>query len=114
VLSHIVRRQESWRRRSLGDNLLKADTLLSPSRRDSDEEEELRLDYEHHDLFPGLPSLTASADAGCSFCDALREATMSLTLLPTCLHQVPSSLRLEAAAFRADGVAHALCRREHC
>jgi hypothetical protein len=65
-----------------GDELTEADICLFPSDCSSDEEEQLRLDYEHYDLFPRLPSLTASAVAGCSFCDALREATMNLLLPP--------------------------------
>jgi hypothetical protein len=96
-----------------GDELTEADICLFPSDCSSDEEEQLRLDYEHYDLFPRLPSLTASAVAGCSFCDALREATMNLLLPPHLLPEISSPLRLETATLHAHGALHALCRREH-
>ena len=44
----------------------------------------LELDYEHTDLFPELPGLKASAEAGCAFCAALREATSETTLPNPC------------------------------
>jgi hypothetical protein len=42
--------------------------------------ETLKLDYMHHDTLPDLPCLEASAEAGCAFCSALRNATLGLAL----------------------------------
>ena len=44
----------------------------------------VELNYEHTDLFPELPGLKASAQGGCTFCAALRQATLETTLPSPC------------------------------
>jgi hypothetical protein len=39
----------------------------------------LELDYVHHDKLPDLSRLKASADLGCAFCAALRNAALGLS-----------------------------------
>jgi hypothetical protein len=41
---------------------------------------ELRLDYQLSDQLPNLHTLRASAEGGCAFCEALRDATLMLSL----------------------------------
>ncbi|KAF1847583.1 HET-domain-containing protein [Cucurbitaria berberidis CBS 394.84] len=43
-------------------------------------DKQLRLDYYHSDLLPDLLYLKASSEAGCTFCGALRDATLKLAL----------------------------------
>lgn len=50
------------------------------------------LDYEHVDDLAGLPKLKISAEAGCEFCRALRNAT--LRLVPSKSGKVVYTLRL--------------------
>jgi hypothetical protein len=44
----------------------------------------LKLDYTHSDVFPNLPGLAASAEAGCAFCKVLREETLRNALPEPC------------------------------
>jgi hypothetical protein len=41
---------------------------------------EIQLEFELSDQLPDLPSLRASAEAGCEFCGALRDAILTLRL----------------------------------
>jgi hypothetical protein len=43
-------------------------------------ERRFKLDYTHHDVVPDFPYLKASAEAGCAFCVALRNAAIGLDL----------------------------------
>jgi hypothetical protein len=42
--------------------------------------DQLELEYMHHDRLPDLPFLKASAESGCAFCAALRNAALGLAL----------------------------------
>jgi hypothetical protein len=42
--------------------------------------EEIPVDYQHSDELPDLDGLRASAEAGCAFCEALRDAVLTLSL----------------------------------
>jgi hypothetical protein len=43
-----------------------------------DTQKEFKLDYTFSDSLPGLPDLKASAEGGCAFCKALRDAILTL------------------------------------
>jgi hypothetical protein len=45
---------------------------------------QILLEYDRTDLFPYLPGLTASAETGCLFCKALRDATLNSGISGSC------------------------------
>jgi len=74
---------------SFDDEIFKdfvGEDYIIPLRQGPDDEvnkrlnELLKLDYTRSDTFPDLPGLAASAEAGCAFCEVLREETLRYTL----------------------------------
>jgi hypothetical protein len=47
---------------------------------DNEEDMTFELNYRQTDSLPHLPKLKVSGDAGCAFCHALRDATLTLAL----------------------------------
>jgi hypothetical protein len=65
---------------------------------------EIRLDYQHSDQLPDLNGLRASAEAGCAFCRALRDAV--LTLSPDTPGKVTLNLRYLWSPFPDRGLSY--------